>query len=467
MSKSILEKYCPKNINDVIGNKLSIKKIKNWLTDYENKKKDIKRAILITGCSGTGKTLISTLSMKEYGYNIFEFNASDIRSHKSIRDKIDKLILQKDVTIITNQKPKKNGIIMDEIDGMGVGDKGGLAELIKIINPLRGKRSIKKHERDYIENRWIPPIICISNNIYDKKINELKKDCLEVKIEKCKYPEISIYIKNIIQNEDIKMNDECIRFLIGICDSDIRRMLVILDDIKGFYKNKCIEKKDLIKIKNNFLKENIDIGLYEATNRILIKDIGFKKGLNLFDTERCLLPLMIHENFINSIESRNSIFDDKLQTTIAISELLSSADMIDKYIYTNQCWDLQDLQGICSCIIPSYLINNLGDTDSYVPINFTVSLGKTSLQYTNNKTVENVIQTTTQPDFKIDNMIVLYKKCINYLNSSDIKKQKLGKELLLHYNLNIEDIDRLVKMNKQNNSLEYVLNKSKSKLKDL
>ena len=263
------------------------------------------------------------------------------------------------------------------------------------------------------------------------------------------------------------MNDECIRFLIGICDSDIRRMLVILDDIKGFYKNKCIEKKDLIKIKNNFLKENIDIGLYEATNRILIKDIGFKKGLNLFDTERCLLPLMIHENFINSIESRNSIFDDKLQTTIAISELLSSADMIDKYIYTNQCWDLQDLQGICSCIIPSYLINNLGDTDSYVPINFTVSLGKTSLQYTNNKTVENVIQTTTQPDFKIDNMIVLYKKCINYLNSSDIKKQKLGKELLLHYNLNIEDIDRLVKMNKQNNSLEYVLNKSKSKLKDL
>ena len=39
--------------------------------------------------------------------------------------------------------------------------------------------------------------------------------------------------------------------------------------------------------------------------------------------------------------------------------------LIDKYIYTNQCWDLQDLQGICSCIIPSYLINNCSNSFSY------------------------------------------------------------------------------------------------------
>ena len=66
---------------------------------------------------------------------------------------------------------------------MGSSDKGGFQEIVKIINPLRGKRSIKKVDRENYNNTWTFPIICICNNNFDKKITELKKDCLDIQLD--------------------------------------------------------------------------------------------------------------------------------------------------------------------------------------------------------------------------------------------------------------------------------------------
>ena len=464
---SLLEKYHPKTVDDIIGNKTQIKNFEGWIKDFKNKKTGIKRAVLLTGPSGIGKTLIATKILTKFDYKNFEFNASDVRSHKSIREKLDKLIYQKDVSIITNNKKQDISIIMDEIDGMGVGDKGGLTELIKIINPLRGRRSIKKQEREEIENRWIPPIICISNNIYDKKINELKKDCFEVKLEKIDTSIVYKFLNKIAQNENINIEPEKLKIIVNICDSDLRRALIILDDLNKYYSGKEITTNIINTVKKNFTKENVDIDLFESTSKVLNKSIGFKKGLNLFDTERCLLPLMVHENYINFINSKDVSQGEKLDTMINISKMLCLADVIDKYIYTNQCWDLQDLQGICSCVIPSYMINKLGKSLYPTKPNFTVSLGKTSLQYTNHKTVEQLIQKTGHPDFKIENMIVLYKKCLKYLNSTDEGDRRAAIKILNNYNLNIDDLDRLTKVNKQNTEQENLILKSKNKFKNI
>ena len=147
--------------------------------------------------------------------------------------------------------------------------------------------------------------------------------------------------------------------------------------------------------------------------------------------------------------------------------MLCLADVIDKYIYTNQCWDLQDLQGICSCVIPSYMINKLGKSMQHTIPNFTVSLGKTSLQYTNHKTVEQLIQKTGHPDFKIENMIVLYKKCIKFLSSQNDDEKREAIKILNNYNLNIDDLDRLTKVNKQNTEQDNLILKSKNKFKNI
>ena len=72
---------------------------------------------------------------------------------------------------------KRMAIVMDEIDGMNSGDKGGINTLTKLIRP---KKTVKQKKEAIAMN----PIICIANYHTDKKIKEIKKvcTCIEIKI---------------------------------------------------------------------------------------------------------------------------------------------------------------------------------------------------------------------------------------------------------------------------------------------
>ena len=72
----------------------------------------------------------------------------------------------KNVLSLMQKKTKKIAIIMDEIDGMNSGDKGGINALIKLIRP-------KKTKKQKLEDTTGNPIICVSNYHIDKKIKEL------------------------------------------------------------------------------------------------------------------------------------------------------------------------------------------------------------------------------------------------------------------------------------------------------
>ena len=54
---------------------------------------------------------------------------------------------------------KKSVIIMDEVDGLGAGDRGGIGALVKIIKESK------------------TPIICICNDTEDRKLVTLINHC--------------------------------------------------------------------------------------------------------------------------------------------------------------------------------------------------------------------------------------------------------------------------------------------------
>ncbi len=58
---------------------------------------------------------------------------------------------------------QKSVIIMDEVDGLGQGDRGGIAALIKIIKETK------------------TPIICICNDRQDRKLMSLVNHCYDLK----------------------------------------------------------------------------------------------------------------------------------------------------------------------------------------------------------------------------------------------------------------------------------------------
>ena len=77
------EKYRPKTLDELCIDPAILKTIESWFNDYENHTEKF-RSLLFIGPPGVGKTSIARILFKKYGYQIKEFNASDIRSKSLI-----------------------------------------------------------------------------------------------------------------------------------------------------------------------------------------------------------------------------------------------------------------------------------------------------------------------------------------------------------------------------------------------
>lgn len=149
MCKMLTEKYRPQSLEDVIQQN-AIKKLDAWLSEWVPTTKH--RAVLLSGPPGIGKTTVALCLAKKYNLNPIEINASDTRNAAAIRDIF---VVQTANTIY----------IIDEVDGMSISDKGGIAELGRAIEKTR------------------VPVICICNDRQSTQARALVKHCLDIHFE--------------------------------------------------------------------------------------------------------------------------------------------------------------------------------------------------------------------------------------------------------------------------------------------
>ena len=146
------------NINHILNRDDIVINIKNILHNFEINKNNLitKKGIYVYGDPGTGKTTFIENILKEFDYDIVKYDAGDIRNTSVIEDITRHNMSDKNIMSLFNKKVRKIAIIMDEIDGMNNGDKGGINTLIKLIRP-------KKTKKQKLEEVTVNPIICIGN----------------------------------------------------------------------------------------------------------------------------------------------------------------------------------------------------------------------------------------------------------------------------------------------------------------
>jgi len=459
------DKYKPKNIEEMVGNSKNIEIINNWIIDFKEKKDNVKRALFIYGAPGIGKTTIAHLILKKFNYEIIEFNASDVRSQKSVRDNLIKSLNTLNVSLMKDSTIRPIGIIMDEVDGMSSGDRGGVSELVNIINPTKGQRRKKK-----IEKKYINPIICICNNNTEKKLSDLKKICLEVHFKKPSENDLMKIAKHIVKNEKMNIELDALQLITKFSQNDVRRLTFLLQDAYNTIQNKIITTENIQKLYLSFSKKNLDIGLFESTNKLLNNYKTFQDTMLLYESDKSLMAMMLHENFIKTIQlDRKNKDKDKLENIYQIIHNLSIGDIIDKYIYNNQYWGLQEYNGVIKCALPSKIINNMNKNIciKHEPV-FTSLLSKSALQYGNQKNfiaIKNKLQ--------IDKKYVLYAneiilKEIFNKNSENLQQKAIYR--LLAFNMDISDLEKIIKLNKIEKTNEYkkaYTTKNKNKYKKL
>jgi len=146
--------------------------IKNCLGEFDSKCKDLpyKKGIYIYGSPGSGKTTFVTNLLKDMNYDVIKYDAGDVRNTGLINTITSNNISNRNVLDMMTKNVKRIAIVMDEIDGMNNGDKGGISALVKLIRQ-------KKTKKQKLESFTMNPIICIGNCCVDKKIRELMKVC--------------------------------------------------------------------------------------------------------------------------------------------------------------------------------------------------------------------------------------------------------------------------------------------------
>jgi len=198
----LIEKYRAKCFDDIKGQDLEIQEVKNFFNTFPKK-----RALILNGPVGTGKTSMVLALAKESGLEIFELNASDLRNKKSLEAVLRPSIEQQSLF------NKGKLILMDEADGITGSDRGGVPELIALIT----KTSF--------------PIIITANDIWQKKFSLLRQKCKIVNLKELNETIIFEILNKISIKENKEVNKETLNLIARTTKGDVRAALNDLQSI--------------------------------------------------------------------------------------------------------------------------------------------------------------------------------------------------------------------------------------------
>ena len=368
------------DFNTILERETIATAIKDILINFESNKSNLslKRGIYIYGAPGSGKTEFITSLLKELDYDVIKYDAGDIRN-KSIIETITKHnMADKSVLSLFQDKPRPIAILMDEIDGMNNGDKGGINSLIKLIRP-------KKTKKQKLEEVTFSPIICISNYHIDKKIKELMKVCSSFELN-CP---TQIQIKQIIQNTMPELDGVLASNIINFLQGDLRK----LSSIYNIYQNHCSILKNEI-IQNIFKPKSYNEDTKEITKKLINNKFDFSEHLTVMnETDRTIVGLLWHENIIDVLGKIPK--NISIPFYLKILDNICFADYIDRITFQKQIWQFNEMSSLIKTFHNNKIYHDTFDKQPVFnppEVRFTKVLTKYSTEYNNSLFIQNLCQ---------------------------------------------------------------------------
>jgi replication factor C large subunit len=269
------EKYRPKTLRDIIGNERALSALRNWAERWNQGKIPDKRAAILSGKPGTGKTSTALALAADLGWTVLELNASDARNETSIKRVATAGAINETFDITGGFTPVRKGgrklIILDEADNLyekldkaetdsSLGDRGGKKAIIDTIKITK------------------QPIILIVNDFYEltKGGGEpLKNLCNVIQFYTVNPSQIVELLKNICRQENIT--------------ADLRVVKTIADRSKGDVRSAVNDLQSLSLNRTQLNIEDIDVLGYRDRETLIFDALReVFKTKNLQNSRDCL-----------------------------------------------------------------------------------------------------------------------------------------------------------------------------------
>ena len=383
-------KYAPTATTMICGNKGQVEKLQAWLrawpsnanTQFKKAGKDghgVYRAMMLHGPPGIGKTTAAHLAAKLEGYDMVESNASDTRSKKLVENGLRGVL---DTTSLlgyfagdgkkVDAEKKKLVLIMDEVDGMSAGDRGGVGALAAVCK----KTNI--------------PMILICNDRKLPKMRPFDNVTYDLPFRRPTVDQIRSRIMTICYREKLKIPPPVINALIEGSHSDIRQVINMLSTAKldqeamdfeqGKQMSKSWEKHVILK-PWDIVSKILGGGMFASSSKATLND-----KIELYFNDHEFSALMLQENYLGTNPILSHAYSGKeknlklLELTDRAAESISDGDLVDRMIHgSQQQWSLMPAHAVFSFVRPASFVSG---SQAGSQTRFTSWLGNNSKQGT-------------------------------------------------------------------------------------
>ena len=361
-------KYAPTSMNTICGNKTQVEKLQGWLrawpkhhrVGFRMPGKDgsgVFRAMILHGPPGIGKTTAAHLAAQLEGYDVVESNASDTRSKKLVEGGLRGVL---DTTSLLGYfagdgkkvevEKKKLVLIMDEVDGMSAGDRGGVGALAAVCK----KTSI--------------PMILICNDRKLPKMRPFDKVTYDLPFRRPTADQIRGRIMTICYREGLKISPNVINALIEGTHADIRQIINMLSTAKldqeamdydaGKKMSKAWEKHLILK-PWDLVGKILGGGLFASSSNSTLND-----KVELYFNDHEFSSLMLQENYLGTNPMLANAYNGNerkyklLELTDRAAESISDGDLVDHMIHgSQQQWSLMPTHAVFSFVRPASFVS--------------------------------------------------------------------------------------------------------------
>jgi replication factor C large subunit len=196
-----VDRYRPKKLSEVLSQHKPLEDTQTFLHSWKPGK-----ALMYSGPPGTGKTLMAELVARERGWMLTAINASDERNAEAIETTLQES--SKNMGLFS----KGRLILIDEVDGLGAGDRGGVNAIVKVIKDSRF------------------PVILIANDPYIQKLQPLRQASQIVKFSRVNVLSIEKRLREICAAEGIAPEGDVLKNLARWSSGDMRSAITDLQN---------------------------------------------------------------------------------------------------------------------------------------------------------------------------------------------------------------------------------------------